>query len=438
LDAAFARMMGSVDAESMQFRAVPPDGQQRVLHSEARLVRDATGRPVELRGMIQDVTARVRLEEQLRQAQKLEAVGALAGGIAHDFNNLLTVILSLGGVALESLPSGEPVREDLQEIISTARRAEALTRQILAFARRQFTRPVDLDLNATIAGATKMIERLIGEHITVRLELAPDLPHVLADPRQLEQVLVNLAVNARDAMPRGGTLEVSTRRLGAAAQDASGGDRVQLVVADSGLGMDAETRARAFDPFFTTKEQGHGTGLGLAVVHGIVQQCGGAVRLDSAPGRGTTVTIELPGVAAGARVPAAAPVPVPARPVPAAAGRTILLVEDEPAVRAVALRVLERAGYRVLAATGGEAALRLAAEEPSIDLVLTDVVMPGMGGAALAERLRAARPGIRVLFMSGYSADLPKGLAPTGGGLLEKPFTPAALLARVAEAIGGV
>ncbi len=429
MQASYAPVLASGEPVSMDFRVVPPDGQERVLHSEARLVRDATGHPVELRGMVQDVTARARLEEQLRQAQKLEAVGALAGGIAHDFNNLLTVILSLGGVALETLPPDARARADLEEILVTARRAEALTRQILAFARRQFTLPVDLDLNATIAGATKMIERLIGEHIAVRLDLAPDVPHVLADPRQVEQVLVNLAVNARDAMPGGGALEISTRR----AAGGPGGDRARLVVKDSGVGMDAETCARAFDPFFTTKEAGRGTGLGLAVVYGIVQQCGGAVRLDSAPGRGTSVIVDLPAPADGARAPDPRP---PPRPAAARGAGTILLVEDEPAVRAVAVRVLEGAGYRVLSADGGESGLRVAAAGAAIDLVLTDLVMPGMGGAAMVERLRAERPSLRVLFMSGYSADVPKGLAPAGGSLLEKPFAPATLLDRVAEAIG--
>jgi PAS domain S-box-containing protein len=433
VEQAFARMLASSEPTSMDFRAVPPDGQERVVHSEARLVHDAAGRPVELRGMVQDVTARVRLEEQLRQAQKMEAVGALAGGIAHDFNNLLTVILSLGGVAIDSLPTDDPVRADLEEIVATARRAESLTRQILAFARRQFTRPVDLDLNATIAGAAKMIERLIGEHIAVRVHLAPDLPLVLADPRQLEQVLVNLAVNARDAMPGGGTLDVSTRRLPAAPGGPAGRAGVELVVRDSGAGMDDATRARAFDPFFTTKEPGRGTGLGLAVVHGIVRQCEGTVRLDSAPGRGTAVVIELPAAAPrpAAAAPAAAPAPLRAP----AAGGAILLVEDEPAVRAVAVRILEHAGYCVLVAGDGDAALRVAADAEAIDLVLTDVVMPGMGGAALAERLRAERPGVRVLFMSGFTADLPRALAPTGGSLLQKPFTPATLLAAVAEAM---
>jgi PAS domain S-box-containing protein len=375
-----------------------------------------------------DVTERARLEEQLRQAQKMEAVGALAGGIAHDFNNILTVILSLGSVMGDALPSDSPVRADLDEIVATARRAEGLTRQILAFARRQVSEPVDLDLNATIAGATKLIERLIGEHIEVKLSLAPAISRVRADPRQLEQVLMNLAVNARDAMPSGGTLAISTFALPASP---GGAGRVELVVRDSGTGMDPETQARAFEPFFTTKPQGRGTGLGLSVVQGIVQQCGGAVSLDSAPGRGTVIRIVLP-TRAGPPVPAeAAPTPSPV-PVP---GRTVLLVEDEDRVRRIAARCLERVGYRVLPVADGEDALRLAAATGPIDLLLTDVVMPGLSGPRLAEQLRAARPGLPVLFMTGFSGELSDALAALPGSLLRKPFTPELLVARVSEVI---
>jgi PAS domain S-box-containing protein len=375
-----------------------------------------------------DVTDRVRLEEQLRHAQKMEAVGALAGGIAHDFNNILTVILSVASVMRDAIPVDSPLRADVEEIVATARRAEGLTRQILAFARRQVSAPVELDLNGVVAGATKLLERLIGEHIAVRLALAPALPHVHADPRQLEQVLMNLAVNARDAMTGGGTLAISTFAL----PPVEGGPpRVELLVRDTGAGMDAETRARAFEPFFTTKAPGRGTGLGLPVVQGVVQQCGGVVTLDSAPGRGTVVRIVLPGRSPGPKAAEAAPLVTP----PPAGGRTVLLVEDEERVRRIATRCLERAGYRVLAVADGEDALRLAVTTPRIDLVLTDVVMPGMSGPQVAEHLRAARPGVPVLFMSGFSQDLPDSLAPPPGSLLQKPFTPEVLVARVADAI---
>jgi PAS domain S-box-containing protein len=411
------------------FRVVRPGCDERALHAEAEPTLDAAGRLVEVRGVIQDVTHRVQLEQQLRQAQKMEAVGSLAGGIAHDFNNILTVILSLGVDVSEALPPGSPVRADVEEIVATAKRAEGLTRQILAFARKQVSDPVDLDLNATIAGATKLLERLIGEHIAVKLSLAPGLPHLHADPRQLEQVLMNLAVNARDAMAGGGTLAISTFFL--PALDGARHARVELVVRDSGSGMDAETAARAFDPFFTTKGPGRGTGLGLAVVHGIVQQCGGTVSIDSAPGRGTAVRVVLP--AGAPSVSRAAPAAV--RSAPVASGRVVLLVEDEEPVRRVAARILERAGYRVLAVADGEDALRIAAATPRIDLLLTDVVMPGMSGTRLADHLRAARPALPVLYMSGFSRDLPESLAPPPGTLLQKPFTPERLAARVGEAL---
>ncbi|HSN90488.1 MAG TPA: PAS domain S-box protein, partial [Anaeromyxobacteraceae bacterium] len=292
--AGFSRLVESSEPVRLDFRVPLPGGEERVLHSEAHLTRDSSGRPAEMLGVVMDVTARVRLEEQLRQAQKMEAVGALAGGIAHDFNNFLTVILSLTGLAVEALGPDHPAGADLKDVLATAERAAGLTRQILAFARRQPSAAVEADLGEVATGAGRMIERLIGEHIAVRLSLAPELPAVLLDPRLLEQVLLNLSVNARDAMPSGGTLRITTR---AVPGDEPGRGRVELAVSDDGLGMDEATRQRAFDPFFTTKPPGRGTGLGLSVVHGIVTQCGGTVRLDSAPGRGTTVTLSFPACA---------------------------------------------------------------------------------------------------------------------------------------------
>jgi PAS domain S-box-containing protein len=407
------------------------DGTHASVRVHSNRFSDPVSGAVRVISTFDDVTERVRLEEQLRQAQKMEAVGALAGGVAHDFNNILTVILSLGAVMGDALPKDTQVRADLEELLATARRAEGLTRQILAFARRHVSDPVDLDLNATVAGATRLLERLIGEHIAVKLSLAPAIPCVHADPRLLEQILMNLAVNARDAMPGGGTLAISTFAL---PPTPGGAGRVELVVRDTGKGMDAETRARAFEPFFTTKPPGRGTGLGLAVVHGIVQQCGGTVSLDSAVGRGTVIRIVLPTCAGpAAPVEAAAPTPLP---VPAP-GRTILLVEDEERVRRIAARCLERVGYRVLPVADGEDALRLAASAGRIDLLLTDVVMPGLSGPRLAEKLCSARPGLPVLFMTGFSGEPSETLAMPPGSLLRKPFTPETLVARVAAAVAG-
>jgi signal transduction histidine kinase/CheY-like chemotaxis protein len=425
-----ARMLADPEPATVDFRVVRPGQEERFVQSLAEPLHDGTGRLVEIRGIVQDVTARVSLEQQLRQSQKMESVGSLAGGIAHDFNNLLTVILSLGSEAADSVEGGSQLRADIEEILATARRAEGLTRQILAFARKQVSEPVDLDLNATITRASKLLQRLIGEHIAVKLSLAPGLPNVRADPRQLEQVLMNLAVNARDAMPAGGTLAVSTFALPALPAARHG--RIELVVRDTGVGMDPETKARAFDPFFSTKGPGRGTGLGLAVVHGIVQQLGGSVSLDSTPGRGTAFRIVLP--VSRSEPAAAAPQEAP-RIAVAPEGRIVLLVEDDETVRRVAKRSLERSGYRVLAVGDGEDALRMAAATPRIDVLVTDVVMPGMSGPRLADHLRAARPGLPVLYMSGFSRDLPESLQPPQGSLLYKPFTPERLAARVAETL---
>ena len=390
-------------------------------------------------GMGRDVTERRQLEEQLRQAQKMEAVGRLAGGVAHDFNNLIQVITGGALFASEHLPPDSPARAELSEIEAAAGRAAALTRQLLAFSRRQVLKPERLDTNRIVSTVERMLRRVIGADVALATELQPGLPMVHADAGQLEQVLLNLAVNARDAMPDGGTLTIETRevRLDADAArrrgDLEPGAYVALRVRDTGVGMDDATRMRLFEPFFTTKEPGRGTGLGLATVYGIVTQSGGRVLVESAPGAGSTFTILLPALA-GASTPTAS----------AAAARTvggtetILLVEDEATVRGAVRRMLERAGYAVLEAGRAADALRLL-DEPDrrVALVLADVVLPDAGAETLASRIRERRRGVRILLMSGYGGEaVSRQLSAAGDTeLLAKPFTPDELLRRVRDAL---
>jgi nitrogen-specific signal transduction histidine kinase len=390
--------------------------------------------------LVEDITERKLLEAQLRQAQKMEAVGRLAGGIAHDFNNLLTAITGYADLALSDLREGDPMRQDMEEILRAAHRAAELTRQLLAFSRQQVLAPRVLDLNEVVQSVDKMLRRLVGEDVELLSVLAPGLGHVKADPGQLEQVIVNLAVNARDAMPTGGKLTIETadaelaetRVRDLAAVPA--GRYVMLAITDSGTGMDEETKARIFEPFFTTKEQGKGTGLGLATVYGIVKQSGGFIWLYSEPGHGTTFKIYLPRVegAADALAPPVGTVEVPR------GTETVLIVEDEEAVRALAKTALTRKGYRVLeAANGGEALLRCESEQAPIHLLVTDVVMPGLGGADLAQRLAPLRPDMKVLFISGYAdrAAARHGTIQPGAAYLEKPFSLEALARKVREVL---
>jgi PAS domain S-box-containing protein len=380
-----------------------------------------------------------RSEEHLRHAQKMEAVGQLAGGIAHDFNNLLTGILSYSELMLHELREGDPLRGDLEQIRHAGQRAAGLTRQLLAFSRRQVLQPRVLSLNATVGEVEAMLRRLLGGDVSIETELDPGLWYVLADPGQLEQVLVNLVMNARDAMPGGGVVTVSTaNRLLHAADDARGngvrpGGYVTLSVRDTGVGMDVPTQARIFDPFFTTKDPGKGTGLGLATVYGIVEQSGGHIAVESAPGQGATFTIFLPRHEPGAG--AVAPGQPDRRGLPTG-NETLLLVEDEAAVRSSARRLLERHGYQVVEARHGRDALRILEDgERTIDLVITDLVMPEMGGREMVERVRARHPAMKVLFMSGYSerAVTSDGTMPAGTGFVEKPFTVEQLIRRTRE-----
>jgi len=414
------------------------DGTPVTVCLSGRVVEHAAGeRGFEV--IVEDVTKRHALEEQLRHAQKIEAVGQLAGGVAHDFNNLLMVIFGCSELALEKLGSAHPASADVAEIHKAAESAAALTRQLLAFSRKQVLQPQVLNLNATVARMQSLLERLIGAHTTLVTQLAPSLHDVYADPGQVEQVILNLAVNARDAMPSGGRLTIGTANMvfesaDLARQRGGAGEYVRVAMSDTGLGMDESVRARLFEPFFTTKERGKGTGLGLATVYGVVRQSGGFVWVESEPGRGTTFKIDFP--RAHQEKPRAADGPRPSAPAPS--GETVLLVEDMPEVRAIARRLLLGHGYRVLEARAGDEALGLAARfDGAIHLLLTDVVMPGMSGLELARRLRAARPVIRVLVMSGYAdAGSPVGdVRDAGAPFLQKPFTRDTLLEKVRDVL---
>ncbi len=389
---------------------------------------------------IRDISERIRLEEQLRQSEKIGAIGRLAGGIAHDFNNLLTIINGYSDLLLQGVEPGDPTREHLAQIKQAGDGAASLTRQLLAFSRRQVLQPQVLDLNAVVANTEKMLRRLIGEDIDLVMVRDPALGQAKADPGQIEQILINLAANARDAMPQGGKLTIETGNV--ELDDAyarchatvTAGCYVMLAVSDTGIGMDAETRARIFEPFFTTKEKGMGTGLGLATVYGIVKQSGGHIWVYSEPGRGTTFKIYLSRVGeAGESVQTPE-----ARARVAGGSETILLVEDEEAVRSLAARILQEHGYKVLESTSVEEALQIGArQEEPINLLLTDVVMPGMSGRNVAEHLGFFRPEMKVLYMSGYTdnAIVHHGVLDAGMAFLEKPFAPEALVRKVREVL---
>ncbi|HQF39564.1 MAG TPA: PAS domain S-box protein [Opitutaceae bacterium] len=388
------------------------------------VVRDITERK-------QAEAERRRLEAELAQLYRMESIGRLAGGVAHDFNNMLTPILSYAVMLRDDLPGDDERRVDLGEIVRSAERARDLVRQLLAFARRQTFELRPLDLNGTIRGFERMLRRVLREDIALRLELAPQPATIAADVGQIEQVLMNLVVNAQDAMPQGGTLVLATAALppGGADPGLPDGPLVRMCVKDTGTGMDAATVARIFEPFFTTKEQGKGTGLGLASVYGIVQQHGGQILVHSQPGQGSTFSLYFPRLDAS-QCAGAAPEP------PVVAGQTgagtILVAEDQEQVRFLVAKVLGRAGYRVLVAASGDEALRLAeAQHTPIDLLVSDVVMPGLNGRELYGRLQERWPGIRALFVSGYAAEV----VATGLDLLPKPFTPDVLLSRVRHAL---
>lgn len=381
-------------------------------------------------------------EDQLRHAQKMEGIGRLAGGVAHDFNNLLTAIVGFTDLILERAAPNDRTSDDVREIRKAADRATALTRQLLAFSRKQFLNPTVLDVNETVSGLIQMLPRVIGEHIETTTNLAPQLPRVWADSSQMDQVLVNLVLNARDAMPGGGQLTIETacaelneERLNSERVTVKPGRYVMLAVTDTGMGMDEATRARAFEPFFTTKPKGQGTGLGLATVYGIIDQSGGGIALDTAPGRGTSVRIYLPVTSAtkGRDVQGESPTVIVR-----GGSETLLLVEDNDLVRQVTAESLRRRGYTVFEARNAEEALEWSATaRVNFDLLVTDVVMPGLSGPNLAARLVRLHPQLKVLYISGYTEEATAVQGNFWGGvpLLQKPFTPTQLADRVRMAL---
>ena len=423
----------------MEFRLVRPDGDVRWIEGHARAMADPAGRGDVLLGVGIDVTRRRALEAQLQQAQRMEALGQLAGGVAHDFNNVLTQVLGYCDLLLEEL-GDDPRAADVREIQKAGSQAASLTRDLLAFSRRQIPETRVLDLNAVVTDTARMLARLVGEHIAVDLRLDPALGAVRADPAHIGRLLMNLAANARDAMPDGGCLTVETSNVdldeayAATHLSAKPGRHVRLAVSDTGIGMTHEVRARLFEPFFTTKKPGLGTGLGLASVHGIVEQNGGNIWVYSEPGHGTTFKIYLPRVdevpdASGAALGGA---DAPLRPA------TILVVDDTVALLTLTARILRTQDYEVLTAASGDEAIRVAREHAGrIDLLLCDVVMAGESGPVVARALTAVRPELRVVHMSGYTDDavVRNGVVDTGVRFVQKPFTPDVLLRKVREAL---
>ncbi len=435
------RVMRGEPVSNIEVIRKKKDGTAVTVNLVAAPLHEADGRITGILGLVEDRTGVKRLEQQFFHAQKMEAVGRLAGGIAHDFNNLLTVITSYSDLLLEDFGSDDPKREDVAQIRKASESAAALTRQLLAFSRQQVLQPQILDLNDTVAGTEKLLKRLIEEDVQLATVLAPDLGMAIIDPGQLEQIIMNLAVNARDAMPGGGRLTIETANVDVdeaylqAHPPAQAGRYVMLAVSDTGTGMDARTQAHLFEPFFTTKASGKGTGLGLATVYGIVKQSGGFICVYSEPGHGTTFKIYFPWAGERAQRSAAAPVARPRQ-----GTETVLVVEDAAAVRTVMRQGLERYGYTVLEAPDGDTALQLAAKHHGpIHLLLTDVVMPGVSGPQLADQLVRLRPGIKVLYASGYSDDaiIHHGILEPGIAYLQKPFTRDALALKVREVLDG-
>jgi PAS domain S-box-containing protein len=433
----FVSFLEKMRAEPIEesYRIVRPDGSVRWIHDRAFLVSDPEGKPYRVAGIAEDVTAQRELEEQLRQAHKMEAIGRLAGGIAHDFNNLLMIIGGYSQMLLDGTHSEETRREKLEQILGAANRASILTRQLLAFSRRQVLQPSLVNVNRLLANMEALLRRIIGEHITIETALDPALSCIKMDPNQLEQVVMNLAANARDAMPKAGLFRIETSMADATDKQAEDspcgtGRCVRLRISDTGFGMDNRTRERAFEPYFTTKGLGKGTGLGLSTVYGIVRQNQGRIHVSSEPGQGTVFDLYFPAVAereAEREQPAS-------RPHKAEAAATILVAEDEPAVRVLFTQTLEQLGYTVLEATDGYEALGIIERRKGeIDLLLTDVIMPLMNGHELARRLESIRPATKVLYMSGYTDEVLAfhGIAQPEIDFIQKPFRASELAEKV-------
>ena len=420
-----------------EYRMFARDGRVLWFRDEAVMLQETEDHGLVMQGVLYDITAHKRLEEELRHSQKMEAVGQLAGGVAHDFNNLLMLIQAHNERLRDRLQPADSAQEDVVEIGRAVTRAAALTRQLLAFSRKQILHVKVLDLNAIVGEVTKMLDRLLGTNIELAVLQASSLGRVKADPGQIEQVILNLAVNARDAMPHGGRLTLETRNVAVQEGDfqtrdgVAAGNYVLLAVHDNGVGMDAATRSRIFEPFFTTKEAGKGTGLGLATVYGVVNQMGGAICVRSTPGKGSTFEIYLPQVDA-VQTPSSAPEAKTTLDAAPQGRETILLAEDQDGIRDLVREFLQRKGYTVLFANDGEDALRIADEHRQpIDLLLTDVIMPNLGGRELARRLRELHPRMHVLFMSGYAEPANAGAQDGGSPVLQKPFLLDALARKV-------
>ncbi|HSG47411.1 MAG TPA: PAS domain S-box protein, partial [Longimicrobiales bacterium] len=425
----------------LEIEARAVDGTAMILEATTRAHR--TGGKTSHITALRDITEVRDLERQFQFSQRMEAVGRLAGGVAHDFNNLLTVIRAYADLIRESVTDESPLAKEVDEILRASDSASALTRQLLAFSRRQAVQPAVIDVGDVVRGGVRMLEPLLGEGVELSVDVPPEPLRAVMDPHQLEQVLMNLAANARDAMPMGGVLSIRASRVDLDASFARGhwdmapGTYIRLTVSDTGVGMSEDVRCRVFEPFFTTKGHGEGTGLGLSSVYGIVRQSGGFIWVYSEPGQGATFKVHLPEVDPPVPSPSAAVEPGPV-PLGGSGEETILVVEDLPAVRSAVRRILEGYGYSVLEALTPSMALDLARSHlGSVDLLLTDVVMPEMSGPDLAREVKALRPGIRVLFMSGYAPDTAHrmGALEAGADLLEKPFSAEALVGRVREAL---